>query len=124
MTNTDGIRIATKLLQRRAAQTPRTPLMNGETGRRVTTDGNALFSYGWWCVAYFLDNDTLVITTDRYQNGETKHGKPIYSPTTDAHIGSVAYVAEKHGFKETENRFLMVFSGETREFAVFRRDAA
>lgn len=124
-TNTDGDTIAKAFMQRKPRKTQLASIgfsmYDNEKGRRLVTDGNEILSYEWWLVAYWRDVDEIAITTDRYSPSghRFKNGNMKYSPTTDAHIGSVVVAAQRAGYVETEQ---IVHRPGGREFAVYRRE--
>jgi hypothetical protein len=99
--NADGDRIAAKFLQRKTSGTSHTTLINGHSASRLVTDGNAIFSYEWWKVAYWIDESSIAVTTDNYRYPNSR-GKMITSPTTAAHVGSAHYAVIAAGFVPTD----------------------
>jgi hypothetical protein len=122
--NTDGDKIAKAFLNHKPAKTDNAKIgfsmHGGRTGRRLITDGNEILSYEWWLVAYWLHDDAIAITTDRYSptGQKFKNGNLKYSPTTDAHIGSVVYAAQAKGFFDSGNTFA---NADGRNFAIYRK---
>lgn len=121
-TNRDGETIAAAFMAHKPKKTKLTLIGTNiyeyENGRRLVTDGNEILSYAWWLVAFWLNDDAIAITTDRYETGEWKSGKPKYSPTTDAHIGSVVQAAERNGFRDSGSTFVQ----DGRTYAIYRLD--
>lgn len=75
-----------------------------EKGRRLTTDGTDIKSYGWWTVAYW-DGDDVWVTDERYHiGGYWKNGNPKYSVTTDMYIREVERFLRIKGYQATEER--------------------
>ncbi len=91
-------KVAKKFVDGESGQSSIAQFMNGDQGRRITTDGNVLLSYDWFPIARRLSTGDIVVYNDRYQTGETKKGKPIYSPTTDAHIRDAKYALTSSGY--------------------------
>lgn len=125
----ESIVVAKAFVKGEAKKSPLANISTGdyrypEKGRRVTTDGERIYSYGWWLMAFRDENDpSLVwITNDRYQTGEWTSGKPKYSPTTDGHIQAVDDELRYAGYRETGEDFSTVISGDVRYFAGMRRE--
>jgi hypothetical protein len=112
-----------------AAKSPLTNISTGdyrypEKGRRLTTDGDEVLSYDWWKIA-FRDNDGVWVTTDRYQTGEWKSGKPKYSPTTDGHIQAVVDALHYAGYQRAgvNRQEDSGFSDYARHYELYQKDS-
>lgn len=136
MSNTDGDMIAAKFLQHCISGTGRVKIdRNGENldCARLVTDGESIYSYEWWLVAYWIDGATIAVTTDDFTYPVTRRrwkGSTSYtverlqkSPTTAHHVDSARHAVMAAGFQEvpglTQDTYFEYGDGK-RHFQVYR----
>lgn len=125
----ESIVVAKAFVKGEAKKSPLANISTGdyrypEKGRRVTTNGERIYSYGWWEIARrdVDDPDLVWVTTDQYQTGYWNSGRPKYSPTTNGHIQAVRDELHYAGYKETDEEFSFSADHESRSFVGYRRN--
>lgn len=135
MSNKDGDMIAAKFMQHKVAGTGNVKTdIHGEilNANRLTTDGESIFSYEWWPVAFWIDGATIAVTTDDFEYPVTRRrwkGRESYevermqkSPTTRHHVDSARCAVVAAGFEETNLTLetYLEYGGGKRHFRLYR----